>query len=959
MSARDRRERRRVLLPFVSVRDESDEGSGGWRGPILMMVAAVLALVGSLLAAQRIVEADVLVAGEDARESSYGADAVAGRGAVGKGVRVRGRILLEVPLERDDGERHSEARAVEDVDEASEEAPAPDEDDDASVETGPVDEDEDSDGPFEAEPDTLPPVELVPPDAGSCAIEVWQEGMRVAAPVSCDGAGEFEVVVDGGVSGNAAFELSVPGRLRAVIETELPAEGIGRLPTVALGLAQSVEGLVVDARGQPLADVELQAMPMPNLGEPEPWRATTDAKGRFGFDTLPPGPVALRATKPGHTVAVVEAIAPQGGLLVVLEELLDLRGEVVGPPELVARAQVRLEGSGIWPARTASVDAGGGFEFPGIPDGIYALEAVVESDVDGGDPAGPEYASVPLENVTPDLHVSLALTRAHRVPVRVVDPGGAPVRDARVTVGNSQIGLLQRVAQTDADGRTRIGPLVPGPYVVRADADGWLPSDPVALSLSDELVPEQELVLARAARISGIVVDEHDRPVEDATVSVRSDALYTLGEGRARARVFDQTLMAVGTLGVTKGPVPEIPAFDDHVPSSLASPTTGSDGHFTIGSLAPGIYRLQAVHGRYARSAEIEVRVGPGHVRSDLRLVLRTGHPLTGRVLDGNRRPVEGARIELDDGSTFLSDARGSFDAGHRRGRQILSVRAVGKVGRRLDVRMVGAALDVEVVLADAEGGIEGRVVDGNARPIDGARVMVQMLDELTPTVVGFTDARGVFGLEGLPVGPAELEAHHADFVSISRRIDVVSARAGDSIELVLHTGWSLEVFVVEQGTRAPIAGASVEADGTVARTDGQGRAALSGLASERVRVQVDAEGRSSRSTVVVRPPGDHAELRIELVDGGNMEGRVIDYRGDPVPGSRLVVRDAASGELLAETQTDATGRWSVLGLPEGDVDVEAFPPASRDDELAEVAQRSDVLRGHTTRGVDLRFDRR
>ena len=38
----------------------------------------------------------------------------------------------------------------------------------------------------------------------------------------------------------------------------------------------------------------------PNLGEPEPWRARADEDGQFVFETLPPGPVVMRAEVPGH-----------------------------------------------------------------------------------------------------------------------------------------------------------------------------------------------------------------------------------------------------------------------------------------------------------------------------------------------------------------------------------------------------------------------------------------------------------------------------------------------------------------------------------------------------------------------------------------------------------------------------------------------------------------------------------
>lgn len=912
--------------------EEVDGASGGWRGPILMMIAAVLILlVVGFIVQRSAADAETRRAATEEAGIDTEAAVLAGRGA-----RVRGRILLEV-------------------------SPDPERPDAVAKDgTDGVETDGDTDARFEPEPPPEPEVELVPPAAGDCRITAWQEGEQVGEPVSCDDAGNFEVALRPNVHGRTAFELLVPGRLRAVVQTDVPAEGVGRLPPVALGLGQTVEGQVVDARGQPIADVELQAMPIPNLDEPEPWRTRSDAEGRFSFDTLPPGPVAIRAAGPGRAPSVIEAIAPQDDVLVVLEGLIDLQGEVVGPPEIVARARVRLEGSGIWPARTVGVDPRGGFVFTGIPDGVYAVEAVVYGDPAAKGKSVREYASVPLENVSPDLHVSLALTRAHRISTRVVDPAGNPVQGARVTVGNSQVGLLQRVARTDSEGRARLGPLVPGPYVVRADADAWLPSDPIALSLSDEDGQEQVLTLARPGRIEGLVVDEDGRPVANASVLVGSEALYTLGEGQARAQVFEQALMAAGTLGVTKGPVPEIPIFDDEPPpSSSRSPTTRDDGWFAIGDLAPGVYRLGAVHGRYARSGELEVRVRPGDVRTGVRLVLRTGHSLTGRVLDGNRRPLEGARIELDDGSAFETDDRGTFDAGYRRGSRSLVVTAPGKIGRRLEVRIGDTAEDIEVVLADAEGVLEGRATDGNGRPIANARVTLQVLDELTPTIVAFSDARGIFELDGLPVGRARLEIDHPDYVPAQRQVQVGTPPLDAPIELSLQTGWTLEIVAVERGTGDPIAGVSVVANGEHARTDAEGHAVLARLSGDRVRFDIEAAGRSPRSFFAERPSGDVAQVEIELVEGGGMEGAVIDYRGDPVSGSRVVVRGADTGEVLAETTTSIGGRWSVAGLPEGDVEVQAFPPPSRQDDLAEVAQASDVLRGHVTREVDLRFDRR
>jgi protocatechuate 3,4-dioxygenase beta subunit len=428
-------------------------------------------------------------------------------------------------------------------------------------------------------------------------------------------------------------------------------------------------------------------------------------------------------------------------------------------------------------------------------------------------------------------------------------------------------------------------------------------------------------------------------------VRVDSDALYTLGESSARAQTFERTLVATGTLGVTKGPVPEIPAFDDPEPDSVMAPMTDADGRFVVRDLAPGVYRLRAVHGRYAQSGQLEVQVRASEVRTGVRLVLRTGQPLTGRVLDGNSRPILGALVELDDGSAFETNDRGVFDAGFRRGRQTLLVRAPGKASERVEVRVDDDPIDVQIVLEDAEGALEGQAL--------------QMLDEVTPTLVAFTDERGAFEFQSLPTGPAELELDHPDFVPVTQRVQVQRAGRGQPIEVQLRSGWTLEVWVVEQGTQDPVRGAVVAAGGQHARTDAEGHAVLSRLSSDRVRVDVDAEDRSARPVMVNRPDGDRTQIEVTVVEGGGLEGTVSDYRGDGVAGAHVVVRDASDHGVLAQTVSGAGGRWSVDGVPEGDVVVEVFPPDSRADDLAEVAQPSDVLRGHVTRDVDVRFDRR
>lgn len=845
--------------------------------------------------------------------------------------RVRGRVLLE------------EIEALPDEPDAT--ATEGDADTDATTGAAPIAADEDVDAP--------PPVRATfPPTAGTCRISAWQEGRRVAELASCDGAGDFEVTLAAGTTGVVAFDVEVPGRLRAVVEVDVPAEGIGRLPTVALGVGQTVAGTVSDGRGQPVAALEIQARPVPDLGEPEPWRAVSDAEGRFTFDTLPPGPVTLRVTSPDHAESVLEVIAPEADVELVVEALYDFAGDIVGPPEVLARTVVRIEGSGVWPVREAALE-GGAFVLPRIPDGVYALQAVAPAK----QPGDPEFASIPLENVAPDARVTLALAKAFRVPVRVTDPDGAPIPGARVTLASAQLGLLQQRGTTDADGRAAIGPAPSGSYHVRVDADGFLGAEPALVELSDADAELVEIRLTRPGRISGIVVDDDDRPVALASIDVRSDAAFSVGEGRVRQAVFERASVASGSLGVTTGPVPEIPLGPAPALREESDVASDDDGRFVLAELAPGLYTLQAWHGRWAASDSVEVRVRPGAVIEGIRLKLRRGQPLTGRVLDGNRRPLADAWVELADGSAYATDGRGVFDAGLRRGTQVLVARAPGKAPVREEVVVRELPVDVELELEDAEATVRGHVVDDNARPLANVQVTLRATGGLVPTDAVWTDARGQFAFESLPEGAVELDFDEPEHAPATLRAEAVARARARELEIVLVRGWLLRVDVRDRDTGDPIADAVVTAGGHRGRTDIRGVLELAALADATVTVDVDASGYGHVRREVERGAGDRTDVIVELAQGGAIEGIVTDWRGDAVAGATVVV--TVAGEVVQELHTSARGRFSASGIPEGDVVLEALPPGDREDDLAAVSQRTDVLQGRTTRGIDLRFERR
>jgi hypothetical protein len=814
---------------------------------------------------------------------------------------------------------------------------------------------------------TEPPApDLAPPLPGTCEVRVWQQGRRVSEMVGCDDQGGYEIELLAGVSGTVAVELIIPGHLRGVIEVEVASpipESAIVVPTVALGPGFRVAGTTLDGRGDPLPDVIVQAQPQPSLGEPEPWRTRSDAEGRFEFTTLPYGPVSLRAIKPGFALSVVEAISPEDEVLMILDALIDLEGKVIADPELIARAKVRLEGSSVWPALERPLAADGGFLFEDLPDGIYGIEVQVLATK----PGEREFASVPLENVTPDMRVSLALIEAFRVPVRVVDGEGQPIPEARVTIGYGQLGMLQKIAITDAQGRANAGPVVPGPYLLWADADGYVPSLAVDLDVGDQgFVGEPPtLVLVRPARIEGVVVDADDRPVAGAEVLLDSEVEFAIGEGQSRSQLFavayaagakPPTDNAGGSLGVTEGAVPDIPLFgaDESEDEGIGSVISDQDGLFVIDVL-PGTHAIWAIDGEHAASAVERFELTSGQVVSGVRLRLREGVRLTGVARGGNGQPIAGVQVDLGDGLVLTTDERGVFDAGFRRGEQRLVLRAPGMIPRAIDVDLDGGPVDVDVELEPARGRFEGRVVDGNGQPIADVEVELQPLDGLSPSLLAWTDARGVYQFEELTPGGAELHFEHADHVPADLRVKIDEVGTPGE-ELVLETGWIAEVLVRSAGRGDPIAGADLDAGHVTASTDRDGIATLTRLVGE-VELVVSANGWSSVAMRLNDDGTGRIQVTVELEEGGAIEGTIADDIGDPVVGAAIEIR-TLDDELIGEARSDARGRWRVDGVPEGDVRIHAEPPPGLEAVLAPLDERSDVLRGEVTKDVRLRFDK-
>ena len=327
----------------------------------------------------------------------------------------------------------------------------------------------------------------------------------------------------------------------------------------------------------------------------------------------------------------------------------------------------------------------------------------------------------------------------------------------------------------------------------------------------------------------------------------------------------------------------------------VADLTTGVDGVALARVPAGEYWVLVRAPGR-ARLAQPVVLQG----ERDLRLTVAAATtPLVIRVRDGEE-PVEGAAVLVTAGDQLpvagTTDGEGRVALEGLRG----GSRAVRVVARGYEpFEATTSAPELEVQLRRALG-LRVVVRDTAGAPVGGAEVQLSG-PQLWPTRRVDTNPSGEVVITGLAAGTYDVFARADSRISDTLRgMDLrhgVHERGVHTVEIVLREGRFLAVEVVDgEGRPVPaadlvLAEAGVAAFPVAARTNDGGRARLGPLRWHQAHLSVRADGFVPRSLWVgVDPIGASEPLRVELVRGGTLVGRVVDERGFPVEGVSLEV---------------------------------------------------------------------
>ena len=784
------------------------------------------------------------------------------------------------------------------------------------------------------------------------------------ARLRTDGEGRFRLLVE--EPGVYAVEVTARRHLGARADLG-PVLGDRSLPDVALPGASRVEARIRGPQGAPIYGLEVSARSWSDL-----WRRST----RQGW-----WPRTQRVVSDED--GVVELPCASGeeiGLVAATTEWILHHRVACGAEE-----PVELEPTGRW--LPAEIDA----ERLGVEGrllGFYRwpLVAFGQTDDDGilwvpvakygklpiwlSDGAGsfgqPEIGTDPER---PEV-LWFGMPDSVVVTGQVLDDRtGAPLAEAWLWVGRGAH-LFQR---TDSKGRFRIrlpadddDPLRFG-AVGYGQARGPAPGD-VRSPLTIRLEPALDL--------RGRVVDAAGSPVVGAELT-----LTTQGETRTPTRATTQ--------GGNKASSP--PTLHSSLtlatqPSTGTGPTgrllrrgrSNDAGRFEWRGLDPDPasvlwVRLPGYRDLVATLADL-----PTTAEGEALVTLELARRFEGRVVDGDERPLPGARVELleavqgrgssslggpagqiprtrsdDDGEYVLYDVPAGtyYLVGSAPGFPELAVPGI-------EIEPGEAPVDLGTLVLTPGVTLSGRVVDSERHPQPGAQLSLRRADgaELVMrrdrsswfanTKAG---AAGSYHFAGLPA-PSRLVVLATAEGFLPWQEEVVLDGEGLELEVELSRGSHLRGWVVaSDGTAVGGAWLSAEAvrqewdeavTGRAAdlglglrrvKTDPEGVFDLGPLPEGRYRVQaLDGTSAASIPQVVDLGADGLDGLVVELGSAGQLSGRVLDAEGRPVAGARIAGwLEGGFGRHLSNHReiepTDGAGRFEVPEVAPGFYQVRAF----------------------------------
>ncbi|MCA8961517.1 MAG: carboxypeptidase regulatory-like domain-containing protein [Planctomycetes bacterium] len=687
-----------------------------------------------------------------------------------------------------------------------------------------------------------------------------------------------------------------------------------------------ISGTVFDPSGAPLEEARVKV----NLVGARPKTAQvtltdkgilTDANGFFSFDSLEGGEHRLVVSHDDYATYQQMKVPVDGtDLSITLAEGGAISGVVTdaatGVPIPGATVTVH-EPAGVM--KKATTESDGKYFVRGITSDGRRNEARLGCEAKGFARQGGVKATVDEGAVSEG--VDFALDRNGTVTGFVIDTTGKRVSGARVEVKrktDSSMPLPVTVGgptTSGPDGSFTIDNVAPGEAgMIVADHNNYLETEGEPFDLAPgESLTGFEIALRIGGMVSGSVVDDHNQPVQGATVAIRDE------------RYGDISL------------------------DSLESKTkTDASGRFTIGSVESGEVSLIAHRTGYLRTEISGIKVNEGQNTEGIVFQLVSGSTLSGIVTDSSGMPIVGAKITVIDTSDGLNkptrrtDSNGFYEFDEL-GQYEVQVN-VEKEGYSKEQRSeVPVNSENNDFVLRRLGSLRGIVTNQHGEPLRTFSVSPSIEENgrmlRRQPARTFNSEDGSFDYPSLNAGNYQIVVGCPGFAAVTVPDVVIQEDFETNLgTIVLNEGGKVGGYVLDAETGEPVFGATVSIlNGTVIdnpfsgnqaggrpsrrrggvagrqRTDKEGHFMIEGLAEEVVTVEV--EHRNYVKTTVELRAG-MLEAEVFMSRGGVIDGQVVSSTsGEELPGIQLFL----TGNGQSDRQvTDRKGNFTFSGLQDG-----------------------------------------
>lgn len=646
---------------------------------------------------------------------------------------------------------------------------------------------------------------------------------------------------------------------------------------------------------------------------------TTDTEGFFFLTDVPAGTHkpglrddALVLVPQTPSIQVVDGMpvdevvlqAAEGGR--IAGRVFDREsGNGIGEVQLYAYATENEGGT----RRQINSGADGAYEFKGLSAGAYRVEYRKPDgypDARYEDPDRERLVTVDVAKRTDG--VDFALTRGLTISGRVVDESGKPLGEASVN-GNASQGNAYDYVQTKADGTFVLAGFSPQQQVsVSASKQGYaMVSSKQArgniLKIEEEPLSGVEIVMGAESSVSGTVVDAAGRPLPNMEVYI-----YRLPNGG--------------------GP----------------GETSSADGSIKFAQLSEGEYGFIFPQGSGWSSSDVaksqKVKVAKAQHITGLKIVFedpnKGGLTISGRVVDTKGNGIARAEVRLQGPwREVTADATGNYTmAGLTPGSYTLVASHYSYTGMEMKQADAGAK-NVDFALKGMAT-VSGRVVSAATnQPVTAFRVRATGRDGqqyyVRDEFQSVLDAEGRFKLSQVEDGSTTIEIRADGFADAQAKITpVVENETREDVVVRMEDGVVVAGRVID-GSGKGVSGAQIFIGAVPQQwqmerqrrglSGGDGSFRLTSLPSGQAEISAAHSSFASRTVSVNLVPRIENKVDIVLSAGGTIEGRITENGRTPLAGQYVY---ANINNDHRQAQTDADGRYTLAGLPDGKINVGA-----------------------------------